>query len=277
MRAFVVGSNGNLGRTISQALDRFDLEVCSLTRSEYMNWDVKDSCHHFFESERVGPGDKVYVCAGISNPGEDSELISKVNVEIPKSILTSASNLGFEVVTFGTTLESQTQMNNAYIASKRLLAREVLEVNASVMHLRLQTLYGVGQPKTHMFLGQMFEAIKHKTPFKMTSGLQVREYHHLLDLVEVVLSTDFSGSPRGRVLELRSGDDIQLRNLAKGIFSAFGQDNNLIIAAHKPDENEVYTRMAIDPSQLLKVSSRETLQGVQGYFEQLLENDKDLT
>ena len=49
------------------------------------------------------------------------------------------------------------------------------------MHLHLHTLYG-GRPQAHMFLGQMIRALERGAEFAMSSGEQLREYHHVHDI-----------------------------------------------------------------------------------------------
>ena len=90
-----------------------------------------------------------------------------------------------------------------------------------ILHCRLHTLYG-GEPKDHMFLGQIVNAIRSNSVFSMSSGEQLREYHHVDDIAEslaTIVNSDWSlWSP---ILEINSGQPLKLLDLAMAIFNAF--------------------------------------------------------
>lgn len=271
MTAFVVGAKGNLGVSLTQALLEAEVETCLVDRSEFTSWAASERCRNYFQDAGIKPKDRVYLCAGISDPSASEEHIQKVNVTIPRNILDTSSTLGFEVVTFGTTLETHKSMRNPYIDSKRALAKIVAQNKSSAIHLRLQTLYGVGQPKEHMFLGQILKALRNKAKFRMSSGMQIREYHHLTDVAGALLPIEMNEQTAGTVLEMRGEAQVRLKDLAFSLFSAFDQEGNLFFDSENSLANEIFERTPLPPDQLLEFYSRPPIEGVITYFETLLD------
>ncbi len=86
-------------------------------------------------------------------------------------------------------MEELVSSKNRYVQSKTLLNHYVKSLNSqhnSVAHIQLHTLYGVGAPSPFMFLGQILSALRNDSVFEMTSGCQLREYHHFLDDTEAI-------------------------------------------------------------------------------------------
>ena len=70
-----------------------------------------------------------------------------------------------------------------------------------------------------MFLGGIYHALKNNLPFPMTSGEQLREYHHILDEVNAI---DFLVQEENdEVINLSHGDPVRLCDLAMNIFIVF--------------------------------------------------------
>ena len=88
------------------------------------------------------------------------------------------------------------------------------------IHLHLHTLYG-GQPHPHMFLGQMIGALERGAEFHMTSGEQLREYHHAHDIAGAMLAGRDWESAREPV-HLSSGAPVRLADLARAVFAGSG-------------------------------------------------------
>ena len=67
-----------------------------------------------------------------------------------------------------------------------------------------------------MFLGQILSALKNDEAFKMTSGCQLREYHHFLDDAEAIRT--ISGLKITGVVNLSHGKPVSLKDIAQASF-----------------------------------------------------------
>jgi hypothetical protein len=123
------------------------------------------------------------------DPKLPEELLLGVNYCLPQNIIKGTTKLGAKVITFGTVMELIRTTKNPYIKSKITLSDYVEELSTKsnkALHIQMHTLYGAGQPNSFMFLGQILDAILNNKPFHMTSGRQLREYHHIVDEAKVV-------------------------------------------------------------------------------------------
>jgi nucleoside-diphosphate-sugar epimerase len=199
----------------------------------------------------IGPGDPgkldVVFANGVTDPRSSLADLMLSNCEFPKKIIEAAMCIsGVRCLTLGTVFERFPEFlqTNSYPRSKAELASWLAEVASQsefrhrVLHVRLHTVYG-GPPKPFMFLGQMAEALRSGTEFSMSSGEQLREYHHADDIggcLRNLLHDEWEfGSP---ILEINSGEPVRLAHLAKAVFSAHGKTHQLKIGAIKTPRGE---------------------------------------
>jgi nucleoside-diphosphate-sugar epimerase len=156
---------------------------------------------------------------------------------------------------------------NPYLASKLELSRWIASQplgEGRTLHVRVHTLYG-GQPKPHMFLGQMIRALRDGKAFEMTSGEQLREYQHVADLAfafEALLGLDWREAHLGPLLEINSGKPVRLADLARAVFDACGHPELLKIGSLARPQGENLNR-AFPPSPAwLLPAARDAIQGV---------------
>ncbi len=119
-----------------------------------------------------------------------------------------------------------------------------------------------------MFLGQLYNAIKHKEEFNMSSGYQIREYHHLDDVaesVDVILSKNTHG-----IIELTSGNGIKLRDLATGIFEELNVTHLLNIGSVDIQHKDKFSNDYIKNKDLELVDFRNPIKGVCDYLRPIL-------
>lgn len=271
MKHYVVGSNGRLGQSIVRALGYENVDC--LQRESYGEWGVdgaEKKVKAFFDNQNQ-EGNTIYVVAGLLDPLAPKHNLDAVNYLLPRNIIEGAAALGMKIITFGTVLERLLRHRNNYVQSKIDLNEFIQTQYAAsdrVLHVQLHTLYGVGKPSPFMFLGQILEKLFNDQPFQMTSGTQLREYHHFEDDAQAIVK--ISKQPNSGVLDLSHGKACTLESIAKSIFSAFGKSHLLEIAAlPEPVEENYHT--SFSKNQLTAgLNFREPLPGIVEYMRQQL-------
>ena len=102
----------------------------------------------------------------------------------------------------------------------------------------------------------------------MTSGTQIREYHHLDDVVksvDIIINTKEKG-----VLEITAGNGVRLRDLASEIFTKFSLDNLLNIGKIDIEHEEKFLNDYKKNPLLAEVSFRDPIKGVIDYLKTVL-------
>jgi nucleoside-diphosphate-sugar epimerase len=87
--------------------------------------------------------------------------------------------------------------------------------------LRLFLVYGPGQGEER-FLPQLIRSGIEGRPFRMTGGRQTREYTYVDDVVEGFLRAARCRPARGEVINLGSGAEVSLRELARSVRRLLG-------------------------------------------------------
>lgn len=188
--------------------------------------------------------------AGIIDPNAPETELMRINAEVPARLYTALGRAAAEghrvrFVTFGSALEAREEIAavNAYIRSKVRLRdewkREAPTGGVLWSHYQLHTLYGGKRPPPFMFLGQMEAALRQKIPFLMSSGNQLREYHHADDVAANILLHLRSAAPTSSEIALNSGCATRLRNLAEAVFDHFGMSDLLKVGALAQQQGEV--------------------------------------
>lgn len=213
----------------------------------------------------------VLFASGLTDPNEDPLRLRRANVTFVQNVVAAARGLDARFLTFGTIQEHFPELcaTNPYLESKLVLGRWMAAEAAAqpaagrFLHLRLHTLYG-GEPKPHMFLGQILRSLRDRTVFRMSAGDQLREYHHAQDVAQGVrnlLQRDWSGLP-GPMLDMNSGRPLRLADLARTIYTAFGAPELLEVGAlARPKQENTQEVFPRSPEWLLP-ASREPLGGV---------------
>jgi nucleoside-diphosphate-sugar epimerase len=267
---FLVGGRGRLGRALAAAYPASNVIV--LERSVYEGWSrsgASEQVARFFES-RGAEGATILVTAGLLDPRLPREDLLAVNFELPKNIIEGACNLGARVASFGTVMEGLLAAQNPYVHSKTLLGDYVdgvASASCPAVHLRIHTLFGAGEPSPFMFLGQMLDALRRNSPFSMTSGSQLREYHHVQDDARAIRA--ITDSQSHGVLDVSHGQPVSLREIAVSVFQAFGKDDMLHIGGLPEPLEENYRQIFNRPAVLDDVDFRETLPAIVDYMKKL--------
>lgn len=269
MTLYLIGARGRLGQAIAHEYG--DSEIVSLDRSVYENWSppgMADLISRYFD-KRINEGATVFVASGLLDPKLSQEDLLRVNYYLPKNLIDGAAKLGIKIITFGTVMEGLLQSKNPYIQSKSALGEYVSTAAATgspVIHLKIHTLYGMGQPSPFMFLGQILTAIRDNVPFQMTSGRQLREYHHLADEAKAIRQIANSAPPG--VVNVSHGDPLSLRAIAESVFQALGKDDLLRVGSLPEPQEENYEKILNRTEILQHVAFRAPLPAIVQYMQE---------
>jgi nucleoside-diphosphate-sugar epimerase len=265
---FVIGGRGRLGQAIAR---QYGADAVCVERAVYQDWaepGAQAAIDAFF-APLAGTGATVFVTSGLLDPRLAPEDIWKVNVTLPCNIIDAGCRHGVRVTTFGTVMEALLADHNPYVRSKVALGQYVARKaadGAAVSHVRVHTLYGGGEPSPFMFLGQALGALRQASPFKMTLGKQLREYHHVDDDAHAIRLLDDAGV--AGVLDLSHGAPVSLANLAQAVFDAFGAAGQLQVGAIPEPRDENYDTVFTRHPLLAQATFRDTLPAVVAYLEQ---------
>lgn len=269
MRAHIIGARGRLGQALAAEYGKDDVYVEG--GAIYRKWArpgaADEVARHF---ERCDPKRTIlFVASGLLDPSLSPKLLHGVNYHLPQNVVDGAARLGIKIVTFGTAMEQLTRSPNPYVASKIALAnhiRNAAAAGAPVTHIQIHTLYGVGEPSPFMFLGQILSSIRSNMPFRMTSGRQLREYHHFSDEARAIRVLA-EGSCTG-VVTLSHGAPVQLIEIAESVFAAFGKRDLLMAGALPEPAEENYEKALIPPLNCRPLAFRDTLPAVVQYMKE---------
>lgn len=235
----------------------------------YHNRDISGikSYFHSIKSENI----EVYLCLGATNSKISKEELIFANYELPLFLVDSVEKFSTKIITFGTIQELlNTDLNN-YTQSKFRFSNEIAAENwldGKLLHVRLHTVYGGKVLKPETFIGQIVGHISNLTKFKMSSGDQIREYHHIKDTVQIldkILEMNLQGP-----IEISHGKPFKLSLIANYIFGKLHLKNLLLINANEQILGENYNKVFV-PNQITKnYNFIDPLKGVFSYVKQQL-------
>jgi nucleoside-diphosphate-sugar epimerase len=274
-RIYLIGGNGRLGRALVG--EYASAEVVALDRAVYQSWSREgaeaDVARYFGRQETDAV---IFVTSGLLDPRLPPDMLLGVNYLLPKNVIAAVTPLPMRVVTFGTAMEALPQATNPYIESKRRLSEyvdNVAQKGGAALHLQIHTLYGIGEPTSFMFLGQIVGAIRRNGEFNMTSGRQLREYHHLADEVRAIRW--LAGSPLRGTVGLSHGNPVTLSSIAESVFESLGK-RNLLKLGVLPDPAEENYKKTFEPVPLpATIRFRETIPAIVDYMKSCLSKDSE--
>lgn len=129
-----------------------------------------------------------------------------------------------------------------YGASKAAATQLAQSMAASegcpVVILRPFTVYGPGQPET-MFLSQAIRCALAHEPFRMTAGLQRRDFVLVDEVARALEAAATAEGVAGEVINVGSGKAHRLRDVAELVWRLSGTDAPLEIGARPAPETEL--------------------------------------
>lgn len=265
----LLGATGLLGSSIKTTLRIPEHRV--FKREIYSTWNSNSSHERILDNLRGHDLNKldIFVATGITNPNSDPDLIWKLNYDIPRSLINATKDSGARVITFGTIHEFYA-VENEYFASKRALVDYLQSTSgpSNSRHFQLHTLYNDNPPPGFMFLGQMYRAIKESSVFSMSSGMQLREFHHVDDVTRSVLK--LLNSPSEKIQDISAGIGIPIRELAKEVFATFDSESKLHLGAFSSPIGDNFDRVFRMTEGLRLTDFRDPLIEIPRIFKRLL-------
>lgn len=239
----VVGATGLLGSTLLRSLGE---NACiAIPRQNTVKWlnfsvnEIRQDLLKLTNTDSTAYIDLFYAL-GNTNPKTDPRTLSELNFLLPEKILNASVGLPIRVITFGS-IHELSSISNPYMESKRKLANLLTATSHGYNHIHflLHTLYSGTKPHSHMLLGQMLHSIQFRRELKMSSGLQLRQYHHVEDVVKIMLAR-LSTDMHSRNYQVNGPETIRIRDLAIRIYNEFNELPLLKLNSLPTDEQDVF-------------------------------------
>ena len=276
MTVLVVGSTSNLSKALQAWCTYHSIPTEIVPTEKLRYWSSESNLlelkSFFSQTFELKKFTAVIYASGVTNPAVSQKTIEDLNFLFPFEITKLLTSTQAKILLPGAFMEKfpDYASKSTYLNSKLMLARALEQIEGNWLNLRFNQWYGGVQIRNHLFLGAVIESIRLRVPFRMSDGLQLREYHHIEDDIGVFFHPSIS-SMRGH-LDVTHGQSMKVRDVAFALFSHFGLLDLLQIGrlpSALEDNYELYTRF--NP-QLLGLSFRETISGILDYTSSALEN-----
>lgn len=242
MTVFILGSTGQIGNELSNFF--YDVKTIKIPQNIYRNWSNPERVSEiskYFTNNNIEQDSMIFISCGILDPKSSKMDLMNANFHIPHNIIKALREIRPKIITFGSIFEKFAENQNLYISSKHRLSSFIesqVSSGSNLLHLRLHTIFGIQKPKPFMFLGQILDSLNQNTFFKMTSGLQLREYHHVTDEVKAIARIASSASLG--ITEINHGQPLTLKEIAENIFKNVGKSELLKIGGLQDNTHENY-------------------------------------
>jgi nucleoside-diphosphate-sugar epimerase len=268
---FIIGGSGRLGRALA---DEYCAEkIIVLPRLVYSGWVLSEqgqSVLDYFQQYK-NYDITIFITSGLLDPRLSLEKLLSVNYWLPKNVIDGTQSYPTRVITFGSVMETLMPRGNNYLASKSKFSEhfETFDfLNNRNLHIQIHTLYGVGAPSPFMFLGQILDALQQNKPFVMTSGSQLREYHHIDDEVKAIRVFEESGHTG--IVDLSHGRPVNLLEMANAIFKEFGAQGILETGVLPDSASENFNKVFEVNNILRWAKFRDTLPSITSYLKSMV-------
>lgn len=245
MKISILGTNGLLSNHIGLFCNKFGYELDMYGLEEpvnhfYTNYYNLNLVKDHLDYNRLKESDLIIyaVGAGIqSNLKEKSELIYNLNVIIPIMICNNLNLYDYKgyFITFGSyweigatiedrsfnendILNSQLEVFNDYIISKRLLSRFACSFNSrfTYWHFILPTIYGEMEQE-HRLIPYTLKSIDSNSEILFTTGEQVRQYIYIDDVANIIFNAISSNLHSG-IYNIAGVEEFTVKELVIKLF-----------------------------------------------------------
>ena len=275
----IFGSSGRIGRATARALEKTGRRVKAVSWLDKSSGAARPREEILAELAAVADDADIVFASGLIDPSASAGDLALANVERPVGVIEATiERTQWRYLTIGSVLETFSGLaaSNRYLASKAALWARIEELatdrrlHARIAHLRGHTVYGGGAPASHSFLGQMYESLHTRRPFRMSEGRQLREYAHVDDIARsmaALLARTWAGPA---AIDLSTGAPISLSELARAVFRAFDSEQLLQVGAlPTPAGENLNATFPRSPAWLLG-RPRPPIEGIVQWFSELL-------
>jgi nucleoside-diphosphate-sugar epimerase len=262
----LLGENGVIGSALYRELKEKNVRIFSKSIVESWIATGKSDLNSAFSN--LSPGSVIINCVGLVDPLRSLDDHHLINYEFPKNLRIACDLFSLKLVTFGSILEDNEEKahEDRYLNSKNKFSQFILGANPLTKHLHLQlhTIYGGVRNHPNMFIEQIRRSILLQKEFCMSSGEQIREFHHVADeataIIELI-SQDLSG-----IYQVNAGNQMQIKELANRIFLKFNM-LELLKFDHLLNKVDVFNVTYKKLAQIEHLDFREPIAGVIDYIE----------
>jgi len=265
MTLLIVGANGNFSLALQEILGEKNYRI--IDKNLYGDWENSESKLTSVIRKHIDQYNTKYLLntVGIISKNCDPEFVNYWNYCFPVHLYQICENLNLTLVTLGSVHENIPDMptGNPYLESKKSLEQFLVsKAFRNSLHFQFHTWYGGKHVNPEMFLGQLITSIRGGRIFKMSSGDQLREYHHVIDDATCVL-TYFENGMSG-THSISHGELFTLEEIARKLFRHFNCENLLKLNQFSSPKIEVTNKMAL-PVDNVKTKFRPTMEGLIEY------------
>lgn len=248
-RIYLLDINFN---SISQKLISQSDQIFKLTADLTNYSEIEDSC------KKASP-DIIFHFGALLNRERNFSLYDKlyeVNVKGTLNLLQSLRQCDYEGFYFASTSEVYGTKNSLSFNEKMIpspvspysLTKIMAEFLISTFSekeakpytiLRIFNFYGSDMPE-NFFISQLQASLNRNEKFKMTRGEQKRDFLHIEKLNEYILLLSQLNESKNQIINICSGEGIEIRQLAMNIAKSQQKENLLEIGALDYRENEIW-------------------------------------
>lgn len=273
-RFIILGTNGNLARSLGNILrvpkcDFLDRrQVARLFSSNIERMELGNRLTEIASKQKLF----VLICAGETNPSSNVEDLFHLNVRLPLLIGRLLPENNSTLVTFGSVMESylDEQMMNPYVLSKLTLTKNLTKQSQfNYVHFRVNTWYGGPNNQKHMLIGGIEHSLRARVPLRISSGTQLREYHHILDDCFAFLKI-LTTRPTTHIIEISSGENLTILRLCTEVLTYFNSLELLHVSGIPDPKGENYLHLGKRNEFVKDHFFRHSIMGIAAYLESIL-------
>lgn len=265
MRSIIIGTSGNFSIELQKKIPK-NFQVL-FGRQLLEMWNENSSKKVFIDHLAKHQATNLIYTLGITSPKESLSSLRRINFEFPRYLYSVSKELEMNFVTLGSVHENYPSLfsDNNYISVKKEL-NQFLKENSfkKSYHFQFHTWYGGERLKNDMFLGQIVLSLKNRSVFTMSSGQQLREYHHVEDDAICVLKM-LRNLGTG-CYTVSHGEYLTLRQIAHHIFKYFEMEHLLRIDMDNIIEGDI-TSIQNPNNVNSQCYFRPSLEGIVKYIE----------
>lgn len=269
----ILGATGLLGSALLRTLDEdTSIVIPRLKSVEWLDFSVNEVRQDLLKLTHSNSTSYIdlFYALGNTDPKTEPRTLDELNFLLPEKILNASVGLPIRVITFRS-IHELSGISNPYMESKRKLANLLSATSHGYnnIHFLLHTLYSDSKPHSHMLLGQILHSIQFKQELKMSSGLQLRQYHHVEDVVNIILAR-LDSDIFVMKYQVNGPETIRIRDLAVRLYNEFDQLPLLKLNSLPTDEQDVFDASYEIAEMVDEQSFRPSIHGVLAEFKNFL-------